>query len=135
MGMVTWNDTLSVGVQEIDMQHKKLVAMVNDLHDGMKEGKGKEQLEKLLSGLISYTATHFKTEEKYFDKFKYSESISHKKEHTEFIKKVTDFKSKFEMNEATVTIDVMNFLTQWLFKHIKGTDKKYGKFFNEKGLK
>jgi len=135
MAMVTWNDTLSVNVGEIDTQHKKLVAMINELYDAMKVGKGKEITGKILNSFISYTATHFQQEEKYFDKFGYPDKENHKKEHVAFVKKVTEFKEGFETGKVTLTIDVMNFLSDWLFKHIKITDKKYSKFFNEKGLK
>ncbi len=135
MAMITWSDNLSVNVGEIDMQHKKLVVMINELYDAMKIGKGKEITGKILDGLVSYTATHFNQEEKYFTKFSYPDADNHKKEHAAFVKKVTGFKKEFETGKVTLTIEVMNFLSDWLFKHIKITDKKYSKFFNEKGLK
>lgn len=135
MAMITWSDTLSVNVGEIDTQHKKLVVMINELYEAMKVGKGKEVTGKILVGLVSYTATHFNQEEKYFTKFGYPDADNHKKEHAAFVKKVTDFKNEFETGKVTLTIEVMNFLSDWLFKHIKITDKKYSKFFNEKGLK
>ena len=135
MAMVTWNDSLSVKVAEIDLQHKKLVSMINELYDAMKIGKGKEVTGKILNGLISYTTTHFQQEEKYFDKFCYPDKVNHKKEHLDFVKKVSEFKNDFESGKVTLTIDVMNYLSDWLFKHIKVTDKNYSKFFNDKGLR
>jgi hemerythrin len=135
MAMITWNDSLSVKVREIDLQHEKLIGMINELNEAMKSGKGKESLGKIINGLISYTATHFKQEERYFDKFKYPDTANHKKEHVAFVKKVTEFKEGFEKKDLAVTMEVMNFLSDWLRNHIKGTDKKYSKFFNEKGLK
>lgn len=135
MAMVTWSDNLSVKVTEIDLQHKKLVSMINELYEAMKIGKGKEVTGKILNGLISYTATHFKQEERYFDKFGYPDKLNHKKEHADFVTKVSEFKDDFESGKASLTIEVMSFLSDWLFKHIKVTDKGYSKFFNEKGLK
>jgi hemerythrin len=122
-------------VQEIDLQHQKLIGMINELNEAMKSRKGKESLGKIINTLISYTATHFKQEEQYFDRFGYPDSENHKKGYVAFVKKVTDFKKGFEKNDLTVTMEVMNFLSDWLRNHIKGTDKKYSKFFNEKGLK
>lgn len=135
MSLITWNESYSVNIAEIDKQHQKLIDMLNDLNDAMKKGKGKDALGKILSGLVSYTVTHFKIEEKYFNEFGYPETAHHKKEHDTFIEKVTDFKDKFESRNLFLTIDVMNFLSDWLKNHIMGTDKKYSSFFNEKGLK
>ena len=79
MALVTWNDSLSVNVAEIDQQHRKLIAMINELNDAMKIGKGKDVLGGIVNSLISYTATHFKTEEKYFAQFGYPDTEDHKK--------------------------------------------------------
>lgn len=135
MASITWDESYSVNVAEIDRQHQKLIGMLNDLNEAMKIGKGKDTLGKILSGLLSYTMTHFRTEEKYFDQFGYPETEHHKKEHEAFIEKVTDFRNKFESRNLFLTIEVMDFLSDWLKNHIMGTDKKYSSFFNEKGLK
>lgn len=59
MALMSWSDNLSVNIKEIDEQHKKLVGMVNDLHDAMKMGKGNDVTGKILTGLIQYVGTHF----------------------------------------------------------------------------
>jgi hemerythrin len=135
MAIIQWNDSLSVNVVEIDKQHQKLIGMINDLHDAMLQGKGKDILGKTVNGLISYTGSHFKTEERYFDQFGYPEANNHKKEHSDFITKVSEFKNGFEKGKLGLTIEIMNFLSDWLRNHINGIDKKYGPFFNAKGLK
>jgi hemerythrin len=135
MALINWNDNLSVDVAEIDQQHKKLIAMINELNDAMKAGKGREVLAKIVNGLVSYTTTHFKAEEKYFAQFGYPDTESHKKEHAAFIQKVSEFKAGLEKDKLSVTIEVMSFLSNWLKSHIMGTDKKYSQFFHEKGLK
>ena len=134
MPLIQWNNSLSINIVEIDRQHQNLVAMINDLNDGMRQGKGKDVLGKIIKVLIEYTVTHFKTEEKYFDQFGYPEANSHKQEHSYFINKVDEFKDNFETGKIGLSIPVMNFLSDWLQTHIKGTDKKYGPFLNEKGL-
>lgn len=135
MALIEWNNDMSVNVVEIDNQHKKLVSMINELNDAMAKGKGKEAIGKIINGLVSYATTHFATEEKYFDMFKYPGSLSHKKEHADFVKKVGEFQDGFNKGSLALTIEVMRFLKDWLTHHILGSDKKYGPFFNEKGLR
>jgi len=135
MALINWDDSLSVNVTEIDKQHQKLISMINELSDAMKQGKGKDIMEKIINGLVDYTVTHFKTEEKYFAQFGYPDTENHKKEHDNFVQKVKDFKDGFEKGELSLSIEVMTFLSDWIQNHIKVTDKKYSKLFNEKGLK
>ena len=135
MALINWNQGMSVDVVEIDRQHQKLIEMVNELNSAMKMGKGKDTIGKILTGLTNYTLVHFKTEEKYFDRFEYPETDAHKKEHATFVGKVSDFIAKYESKQRLLTIEVMDFLSGWLKNHIMGTDKQYAGFFNENGLR
>ena len=134
MALITWDGSYSVNIADIDRQHQKLMEMINDLDAAMHSGKGKEVLAKIIHGLVTYTRTHFTTEESYFDKFGYADASSHKLEHSNFVRKVSQFKDDFEKGRIGLSIEVMNFLSDWLKNHIKGTDKKYGPFLNEKGV-
>ena len=102
--------------------------MVNELTDAMKAGQGKDVLGKILDGLISYTASHFQLEEKYFQQIKYPDAAAHKKEHAAFVQKVTEFKKEFDAGRVTVSVNILQFLSKWLQSHIKGTDQKYSSF-------
>jgi hemerythrin len=134
MALIQWKNEFSVNVVEIDRQHKKLIQMINDLSDAMKAGKGKEVLGKILDGLVSYTGTHFAMEEKYFEQFKYPESSPHKKEHADFVKKATEFRDGYANGKLGLSLQVMDFLSDWLQHHILIVDKKYSPFFNANGL-
>lgn len=135
MALLTWNDKYSVNVKEIDDQHKKLIALLNDLHSAMQEGKGKDVMSAVLKGLVDYTAYHFSAEEKYMRQFDYPGYAQHKAEHDHFVRQVLDFQQKFEAGKTSVTLDVIKFLNGWVTGHIKGTDRQYGPFFNEHGLR
>ncbi|HWI54785.1 MAG TPA: bacteriohemerythrin [Desulfobacteria bacterium] len=134
MAYLAWDEKYSVGVKEIDAQHQKLIDLVNQLHEAMKQGKGKDIMSQVLQTLINYTATHFGTEEKYMTAFNYPQFSLHKMEHEKFVKKVLDFQKDYNSGKLALTIDIMNFLKDWLVSHIQGTDKKFGPFFNENGL-
>jgi hemerythrin-like metal-binding protein len=125
MALFEWNDMFSVGVNSIDDQHKKLIDYVNQLHDAMMEGKANDQIAPILDGLISYTATHFAHEEKYFAQFNYENTDEHKQLHQDLVGQVMDFKGKFDSGEATLSSDLMEFLKEWLMNHIMQEDKKY----------
>lgn len=135
MVLMKWDSSISVSIKEIDAQHQKLVDMINQLHELMKVGQGKDVIGPVLDDLIKYAAMHFGTEEKYFDKFGYEETAVHKEEHKKFVEKVLEFQKDFKEGKTTITLEVMNFLKDWLINHIKGTDKRYTQCFIEHGLK
>ncbi len=135
MALMTWDDSFSVGVKRIDDQHKKLVGMINDLNEAMRQGKGKDVIGKIITGLVEYTVTHFSLEERLFTQVGYADAPAHKKTHEAFVAKVTKFKKDFESGRIAMSVEVMNFLSDWLKTHIKGTDKQYSSLFIEKGIK
>jgi hemerythrin len=58
-----------------------------------------------------------------------------KAEHKKFVETVTKFKKDFDSGNATISLEVMSFLRDWLTKHINGTDKKYTRCFNDHGMR
>lgn len=134
MPLIQWGAKYSVNVREIDQQHQKLMALINELYDAMTAARGKEVLGKVLGDLITYTVYHFSTEEKLFQKHGYPESANHKVEHDKLTQTAKDLKEKFDSGKAQITLEVMNFLKSWLNDHILGTDKKYSAFLNGKGV-
>ncbi len=134
MPLMTWTDQLSVNVQQVDSQHKKLVELLNNFHDSMKLGKGKEAMGKTFSALLDYTVYHFGTEEDLFKKYGYPSSATHKKEHEALTKQVLELSERFSRGEPVVSAETMTFLKNWLNDHILGSDKKYGPFLNAQGI-
>jgi hemerythrin len=134
MPIFVWNESLSVNIKELDQQHQCLVEMINKLHDSMKSGKGDAVIGPILSDLLSYTQFHFSTEEKYFQQYSYPHALMHKKQHDDLTKKALELKANFDNGKITISIEVMNFLKDWVKDHILGSDKKYSPFFNAKGL-
>lgn len=134
MPLLLWGPMLEVGVKEIDTQHKKLVELANELSDAVVAGKGKDVLGKTLSALVSYTVTHFGTEERLMDQHKYPAVADHKQQHKDLVKTVTDFKAKFDKGDANLSTEIMNFLRDWLTKHIMNTDKALARDLKQKGV-
>ena len=122
MVFVEWSEKLSVGMPEIDDQHKELINILNRLHAAMAEGKGKMVLKDTLADLADYTVTHFYTEERYMTRYRYPRLAEHKAEHEAFVAKVKQFQADFDAGKATMSIDLMKFIKDWLVTHITGTD-------------
>ena len=134
MELVTWDTSFSVNVEMIDKQHQMLFQIVNKLNNAMLNGNEKETIGKLINKLITYAAMHFAREEDYFDTLGYPETDVHKNQHNEFEKKVSVFEADFTADRQGLSQDIMQFLSNWLVEHIKGSDKKYSTFLTERGV-
>ncbi|MGV1100250.1 bacteriohemerythrin [Thiovibrio sp. JS02] len=134
MALITWKNDYSVNVKEIDEQHKQLINMINELHDAMLAKKGKDALMSVLTKLANYCVSHFALEEKLMSSHGYPEFAAHKDVHNKMTDKVKSLMADVQAGKTTISIEVMNFLKNWLDKHIMGTDKKYGPFLNSKGV-
>lgn len=126
MSLVEWSDDLSVKVVELDEQHKKLVEILNDLHEAMRAGRARDKLGEILDRLIQYAELHFTAEERYFDQFEYPDADTHKREHQDFVKQITEFKEAFDRGSVLLSVTVMNFLSDWAKHHIQGVDRSFG---------
>lgn len=135
MPLMEWDKSYSVSVAEFDEQHKKLFGLINTLNDAMKAGKSKDALGGVLKGLIDYTASHFAAEEKMMREHDYLQTQMHKGEHDKLVKQVLMLQEDFKAGKMMLSMEVMNFLKDWLNTHIAVSDKKYGPFFNGKGVK
>ena len=120
-------------IQKIDDQHEQLIQMINQLYKVVQtKNPPKDKISSILQSLIKYVQVHFKTEEDLFYQYNYPNSVSHKKEHDKFANQVLEFQKDFELGVQTVGFELLDFLKNWLVKHILVSDKKYSKYLNDK---
>lgn len=132
---ISWNDKISVGIQEIDEQHKRLVALINNLYDAMVEGEDRlETANKILTELMQYTIVHFAVEESLFRIFDYPEYEAHCAQHQELREEVIDINTRVQKGERMITPELLFFLRKWITNHIMVEDKAYAPFLLEKGI-
>lgn len=132
---MSWSDDLSVGLQEIDEQHKILITLINRLFtEAIMQKADQSVVSKILNELVQYTIVHFSVEESLFRIFDYPEIEAHQKQHEQLKQKVLDFQRAFESG-TPINAELMSFLRKWLKDHIMITDKRYTAFFLEKGFK
>ncbi len=131
MVLFEWKDAYLTNIKECDDQHKKLVGLINQLHEKMKEGTNQEFLENILSELLDYTTYHFLTEETLFETYNYPNAKEHIKQHQECTAKVKDFYEQINAGDTYISIKLSKYLKEWLINHTLDSDQKYGSFLSE----
>ena len=126
MKTIVWDDGLSVEVDEIDEDHRRLVDLFNLLSNAVEEGESVEYIDALLEELISCTAWHFRHEERLMLKYQYDAFEDHKAEHNDLIDSARDLQKKFQRDSRQLHGEDIEYLSQWLTEHIVGNDMKLG---------
>jgi hemerythrin len=131
MAIFEWKDNYSVGSVTIDNQHKKLIGFINEFYDNLNTKSNDELISSLIKEMKEYTVFHFRYEESYLEKLGYEELPEHKQEHIDFIKKVSDFESRFNSKKVILSYEITRFLKEWLKHHILVEDMKYSKLIKK----
>ncbi|WP_457574094.1 bacteriohemerythrin [Desulfolithobacter sp.] len=129
----SWSSGLSVGIETIDNQHKKLIDLINRLYRAVLGNENRTVSGEILDELINYAATHFQTEERLFDQYGYGETEQHKKVHKKLVEQVLEFQQQFNAG-AELDMSLLEFLKDWLINHIMQTDKRYSSFLRQHGV-
>lgn len=129
--VVQWSDSLSLGIPEIDGQHRGLIEVINELWDAIVAKSEPRQIAQILGELEQYTRAHFTAEEALMRVAAYPRFREHRSDHHEFIEQVDMAKAKLARGEF-LGLDLLRYLTDWLVKHIQGGDKDYADYIHER---
>lgn len=135
MALIEWDQSLSVGVPSLDAQHQKLVQTINALHAAMRVGHARNVVDKVMGDLERYTIEHFAHEERLLRSAGYAQLADQESSHKAFVAKLKGFKQKLAAGDASVSLEIMNFMRDWLINHIAKSDKQYSAHLVAKGVK
>ena len=131
-----WDESLSVGVAEIDDQHKQIFKNYNEFSVACRDGHGADKLNDLLWFLSSYVATHFAHEERLMQRINYPGYANHCLMHTEFIGEIDKLMHRFskEGPSEELVSTVNKIVKNWLMNHIDLMDRSIGKFVRQQNM-
>lgn len=130
-----WSESYSTGVPVIDGQHKLLLSYINRLARNINQGSDPDLLLEILDNLAGYAFTHFNTEEIFFAHSGYPDAGKHIRNHREFKQTVAEFRQAVDEGTAHVDRHLLEFLKNWLIKHIQGMDTSYAPYVRQRAEK
>jgi hemerythrin len=134
MKRIEWDDSYLLGITEIDNQHKKLLAVANDLYDTASGSTDRYVLKmsKVLKSLTDYTVYHFSEEEKFMTKYGYPSVSVHKVEHDSFVNEVNQQIQKLSSGSREDALLFYDFVANWVLTHIAKEDRIWAAFVKPK---
>ncbi|MBU0752445.1 MAG: bacteriohemerythrin [Gammaproteobacteria bacterium] len=128
---IVWGEILSVGIDEIDEDHRKLVNIFNVLNHAVTDAESPDYLAATLEELINCTVWHFSHEERLMLKYRYAEIEEHKAEHRELIASAKELQQAILAADKPLAHEHIEFLERWLTGHILTADLRLGSYLSQ----
>jgi hemerythrin-like metal-binding protein len=119
-----WNRSLDLGINEMNDEHKHLIAIMNRLHAEHEKKASKDVLGGIVQELASYTTAHFRDEEAFMARVGYPKLDTHKIIHKNLISRLESHMDAFKQS-GSLDNAFFEFLQFWLSAHIRGIDMQY----------
>ena len=135
--MYEFKEEFRTGIEEIDREHEKLFEIANRIYRTLMDDFIPDKYDyilEIINELKEYAAVHFHNEEAYMIKVGYKKLFSQKIAHNKFVEKIGEYDLDFiDENQKEVILDMMEFVGDWLVKHIMESDKDIGDFVAQEG--
>lgn len=130
----SWTPDLNIGVQQFDLEHQQMGALINQLHTLMVIKRDRVAADQLTDVLIQATRTHFTSEETLLTEVDYPDCEAHFHEHSNLISELRDLQRQFKAGTLSA-LAMPTFLKKWLLDHIENTDRRYVDHLRSKGIR
>lgn len=132
MSPTTWNNSFSVGIDQIDDQHKDLFNCIADLENSISNPDEKQRWSSIHYSIVKlrdYTRIHFSIEECVMEILDYPGRAAHIREHNRFAEVVSELERRSITHNNITANEIVEFLRDWLVKHIAVVDQDYSRYF------
>jgi hemerythrin len=136
MSIFQWEESLVIGIDTIDRQHRELIAKLDDLAQAVLKKHGRDKIRTMMRFLVEYGEEHFADEERFMTFYEYPGIEDQRKSHDKFRDTTTRLTEQLESQKdmETFAAAVQRYLIDWLILHIKTEDMKFGNYIKENGL-
>ncbi len=128
MTLIAWNASHETGYSPMDAEHMRLAGLLNELHDDLLQGSSLTLIETEFQRIARDTASHFRHEERLMEKSSFPDSPNHLLAHQQLEAQIADLLRQIDAGEPVFTLDLVEFLRNWLLNHITTMDKKLGEY-------
>lgn len=125
-----WNDKFSIGIEQLDEQHHRLIDLLNRLAGHMSRRASDDLLQSAFDDLTAYALFHFESEEAVWHSVLSGDTweTAHQQSHQKFVLEVLRIKAlEGTQTRQAVQDSLLSFLMHWLVFHILESDKLLAK--------
>lgn len=124
MPLIEWKDEYSVGVPDVDAEHRDLIELINTLHESMQARDGSPDVMEFLGEIYARIASHFALEELIMRRHEYDEYREHKRDHEQLLEEIRDIMDDYEDGKVLNDEDLARRLDRWFSEHFRTRDAR-----------
>lgn len=131
---IEWTDQFNTGIAEVDHDHRRLVALINELEVILAQDAELARVGGVIDDLVDYADYHFGREERMQRDMGYDQAQAHAAIHTRFGHDMGEMVGACMLNPTPETASQLNaYLRSWLLEHILVEDMKFAAYARERG--
>lgn len=124
MPLIEWKDEYSVGVPDVDAEHRDLIELINTLYASMQARDGRPDVMEFLGEIYVRIASHFALEELIMRRHEYDEYREHKRDHEHLLEEIRNIMDDYEDGKVLDDDELANRLDSWFSEHFRTRDAR-----------
>ena len=133
--IIELDESLLVGHEVIDKDHRDLVPLVNVFLASIRKGVGKHSLYDDVDEISVKFSAHFERENQLMAEFRYPDAQAHLAEHAALLADLGKFLQAVDDATDDEMVATTKSIEEWFLKHIAGSDKRLGQYLSEQAAK
>jgi hemerythrin-like metal-binding protein len=124
MAPIEWKPAYSVGVADVDHEHRELIGLVNATAGAILEGAPPEAVERCFGDLLRAIGAHFALEERFMREAGYDRLAQHKADHERLLDRLRDIMDRADQDRDSVAGALVGTLEEWFAAHFRTHDAR-----------
>lgn len=124
MSLIEWRDEFSVGVASVDLEHRELIRLINDLHTLIGDNASRDEVVSMLGEIFAQISAHFALEEKYMRDARYPLLDEHKGDHETLLDELRDIMDLVDVDGNYDEQGLSEDLQRWFTEHFRTHDAR-----------
>ncbi len=128
--VIEWSDSLLVGFEPVDAEHRALVLLVGELYRALRTGGGRDSVESALFALADHVAAHFNHENDLMIGCDCPKRADHLLEHRVLIGQLDTVLDNIDLIRDEALLEALAFVERWFTDHVRDADAKLGRYLS-----
>lgn len=124
MSLIAWDEKFSIGIAEVDHEHRELIGLVNETYDRLMRPGSEGAVLEFLGEIYARISAHFALEEQLMRVEHYDRYGEHKADHERLLDDIRDIMDDYEDDTDFDETRFAQRLQTWFTEHFRTHDAR-----------